>query len=316
MTKPPGLYIIKYNLCIMYTKEKVTSGMAEQLQIKRKAYAKINLGLDVIRRRTDGYHEVKMIMQTVGIYDLLTFQKSREPGIFITIDNEELPTDKNNLIYRAAQMIMAEYDIQEGVEILLEKNIPIAAGMAGGSTDAAAVFHGMKELFGLDMTREKMKETGVKIGADVPYCIEGGTALSEGIGEILTPLPAPPSAYLVIAKPDIHVSTKFVYENLHADTLSFHPDIDGMVQALKEGDLRGITERMSNVLETVTVKEYPVISHIKEEMIQAGAKNALMSGSGPSVFGIWENEEKARQAFLRIKEAGVAKQVFFTEFVK
>lgn len=290
--------------------------MREQLQIKRKAYAKINLGLDVIRRRPDGYHEVKMIMQTVDIWDLLTFQKSREPGIFITIDKEELPADKNNLIYKAAQMIMAEYGIREGVEISLEKNIPIAAGMAGGSTDAAAVFYGMKELFGLDMTKENMKKTGLKIGADVPYCIEGGTALSEGIGEILTPLPAPPCAHLVIAKPDINVSTKYVYENLHADTLSNHPDIDGMVQALKEENLQGITERMGNVLETVTVKEYPVISRIKEEMMREGAENALMSGSGPTVFGIWRKEEKAKQAFGKIKEAGLAKQVFLTEFAK
>lgn len=290
--------------------------MAEQLQIKRKAYAKINLGLDVIRRRPDGYHEVKMIMQTVDIWDLLTFQKSIEPGIFITIDKEELPADKNNLIYKAAQMITAEYGIREGVEISLEKNIPIAAGMAGGSTDAAAVFYGMKELFGLDMTKEKMKKMGVNIGADVPYCIEGGTALSEGIGEVLTPLPAPPCAYLVIAKPDINVSTKYVYENLHADTLSAHPDIDGMVQALKEENLQGITERMGNVLETVTVKEYPVISRIKEKMLREGAENALMSGSGPTVFGIWRKEEKAKQAFEKIKEVGLAKQVFLTEFAK
>lgn len=298
-------------------------------QITRKAYAKINLGLDVIRRRPDGYHEVKMIMQTVGIYDVLTFRKKEQlegsPQITIALElketqgmafsKEALPCDKSNLIYKAAALIMEAYDIKEGVEITLQKNIPIAAGMAGGSTDAAAVFHGLNELFSLSMSLEDMKKLGVKIGADVPYCIMGGTALSEGIGEILTPLPAPPKAHLLIAKPDINVSTKFVYENLHADTLQFHPDIDGMVEALKAGSLTGITDRMSNVLETVTVKEYPVINQIKEEMIKSGARNALMSGSGPTVFGVYENAEAARKAYETVKETGLAGQIFVTDFV-
>ncbi|MBD5548986.1 MAG: 4-(cytidine 5'-diphospho)-2-C-methyl-D-erythritol kinase [Lachnospiraceae bacterium] len=297
--------------------------------ITRKAYAKINLGLDVIRRRPDGYHEVKMIMQTVGIYDILTFRKKEQlegsPQISIALESkekegmafpkEELPCDKSNLIYKAAALIMETYDIKEGVEITLQKNIPIAAGMAGGSTDAAAVFHGLNELFALSMSLEDMKELGVKIGADVPYCIMGGTALSEGIGEMLTPLPAPPEAHLLIAKPDINVSTKFVYENLHADTLQFHPDIDGMAEALKAGNLAGITERMGNVLETVTVKEYPVINQMKEEMIKNGARNALMSGSGPTVFGIYENRETAERAYEAVKELGLAGQIFVTGFV-
>ena len=212
-------------------------------QLTRKAYAKINLGLDVLRRRPDGYHEVKMIMQTVDIYDTLTFRKleerelsekeksSTEPVIRIYSDHETLPCNKSNLIYKAAALVMKIYEIKSGVAITLEKRIPIAAGMAGGSTDAAAVFHGLNELFELGMSPDEMKGMGVTIGADVPYCIMGGTALSEGIGEILTRLPAPPKAYLLVAKPDINVSTKFVYENLHADTLSYHPDIDGMVQA-------------------------------------------------------------------------------------
>lgn len=298
-------------------------------QITRKAYAKINLGLDVIRRRPDGYHEVKMIMQTVGIYDVLTFRKKERlegsPQITIALElkemqgmafsKEALPCDKSNLIYKAAALIMETYDIREGVEITLQKNIPIAAGMAGGSTDAAAVFHGLNELFSLSMSLEDMKKLGVKIGADVPYCIMGGTALSEGIGEILTPLPAPPKAHLLIAKPDINVSTKFVYENLHADTLQFHPDIDGMVEALKAGSLTGITDRMSNVLETVTVKEYPVINQIKKEMIRSGARNALMSGSGPTVFGVYENAEAAKKAYETVKELGLAGQIFVTDFV-
>ncbi len=289
-------------------------------RIVRKAYAKINLGLDVLKKRPDGYHEMKMIMQTVGIYDVLTFQKSgsraKEPEIIISLDNAELPSDKNNLIYKAARLIMETYDIQEGVEITLNKNIPIAAGMAGGSTDAAAVFHGFNELFGLSMGLEDMKTLGVKIGADVPYCIVGGTALSEGIGEILTPLPAPPEAVLLIAKPDINVSTKFVFENLHADKLKSHPDIDGMAQAIRHRDLKGITERMGNVLETVTVKEYPIIDQIKEEMKKSSAENALMSGSGPTVFGIFKERGAARECFEALKKQGLAKQIFVTEFVQ
>ena len=297
-------------------------------QITRKAYAKINLGLDVIRRRPDGYHEVKMIMQTVGIYDILTFAK-RElsaggPQISIMLEQkntlkpefsgEDLPCDESNLIYKAAAMIMDTYGVKESVDITLQKNIPIAAGMAGGSTDAAAVFHGLNELFGLSMSLEDMKRLGVKIGADVPYCIMGGTALSEGIGEILTPLPAPTKAYLLIAKPDIDVSTKFVYENLHADMLKYHPDIDGMVEALKVGNLTKVTERMGNVLETVTEKKYPIIRRIKDEMIKGGAQNALMSGSGPTVFGIYTDKETVRKAYDVIKGLGLARQIFVTEF--
>ncbi len=284
-------------------------------QIIRKAYAKINLGLDVLRRRADGYHEVKMIMQTVGIYDVLTFAKCKEPGIWLTVNQSELPCDKDNLIYKAAMLVMQTYDIKEGVKIELQKNIPIAAGMAGGSTDAAAVFHGLKELFDLPMDIRKMQQLGVKIGADVPYCIVGGTALSEGIGEILTQLPSPPKAYLVIAKPDINVSTKFVYENLHADRLTEHPDIDGMADALKQGDLKGITDRMGNVLATVTEKEYPIIVQIKELLKEQGAENALMSGSGPTVFGIFTQKECAQRAHDAVIEQKLANQVFVTEFV-
>lgn len=288
--------------------------------VTRKAYAKINLGLDVIRKRPDGYHEVKMIMQMVGIYDVLTFKKRKREGSFpdikISLDKEELPCDRNNLIYKAAELIMQAYDIEEGVGITLNKNIPIAAGMAGGSTDAAAVFHGLNELFGLSMSIEDMKKMGVRIGADVPYCIMGGTALSEGIGEILTPLKAPPKAWLLIAKPDINVSTRFVYENLHADRLTYHPDIDGMAEALQSGNLKGITDRMGNVLETVTVKEYPVIARIKEEMQKGGAQNALMSGSGPTVFGVFKDKEAAEKNCRSIQNLGLAKQIFVTEFVQ
>ena len=282
--------------------------------VERKAYAKINLGLDVLRRRMDGYHEVKMIMQTVDIWDKLTFCASSEPGIELSVGNAALPVGKDNLIYRAAELIIKEKNIRQGVRITLEKNIPVAAGMAGGSTDAAAVFHGFNELFDLSMSLEEMKKLGVKIGADVPYCIMGGTALSEGIGEILTTLPAPLACVLLVAKPDIDVSTKFVYENLHADRLERHPDIDGMIGAIKTGDMRGIAGRMENVLETVTIREYPVIERIKELMKTEGAENALMSGSGPTVFGIYAEREAAQRAADQIRRQELAQQVFVTRF--
>ncbi|MDE7334523.1 MAG: 4-(cytidine 5'-diphospho)-2-C-methyl-D-erythritol kinase [Lachnospiraceae bacterium] len=282
--------------------------------ITRKAYAKINLGLDVIRKRPDGYHEVKMIMQTVDIWDLLTFRKISNPGIFLSADRQEIPAGADNLVYKAADLILQEYDVSGGVEIVLEKHIPVAAGMAGGSTDAAAVFHGLNQLFDLGMSLGEMQRLGVKIGADVPYCIMGGTALSEGIGEVLTPLEPPPACTLLVAKPDISVSTKFVYENLHADKLTRHPDIDGMIEAVREGNLAGITERMENVLETVTIKEYPVIQKIKKAMTGKGAENALMSGSGPTVFGIFKEENTAREAEKEIKKQGLASQVFVTAF--
>lgn len=284
-------------------------------QIIKEAYAKINLGLDVLRRREDGYHEVKMIMQTIGISDTLTFAKKKEPGIVLITDKEELSSGKDNLIYRAAKKLLQEAGVTQGVEISLQKRIPIAAGMAGGSTDAAATLTALNELFGLGFSLKELQAYGVTLGADIPYCLMGGTALSEGIGEKLTKLPAPPLCVLVVAKPDINVSTKFVYENLHADTLTYHPDIDGMREAVRMGDLKGITDRLGNVLETVTVREYPVIEQIKELMKGAGAENALMSGSGPTVFGIFTKEESAEKAAAQIRERGLAGQVFVTGFV-
>ncbi len=280
--------------------------------ITKKAYAKVNLGLDVIGRREDGYHEVRMIMQTVDICDVLTFTRQERPGIVVTTDKEELPGDESNLIYKAARLVTETCSVREGIKIELQKRIPMAAGMAGGSTDAAAVFHGMNEMFGLGMDEDEMCALGVKIGADIPYCIKGGTALAEGIGEILTKLPDAPACVVLVAKPDIDVSTKYVYENLHAESLEYHPDIDGMRAAIEEGDLRGMAERMGNVLETVTVNAYPVIREIKEVMKKSGAWNALMSGSGPTVFGIFGEEEKARKAYNEIAQANLAGQLFLT----
>lgn len=284
-------------------------------KIIKEAYAKINLGLDVLRRREDGYHEVKMIMQTVDIHDTLTFVKREEPGIVLAVDDQELSTDSDNLIYKAAKLLLEKAGVTQGVEISLQKRIPIAAGMAGGSSDAAATLSGLNALFSLGYSLEELQALGVTLGADIPYCLMGGTALSEGIGEILTRLPAPPQCSLVIAKPDINVSTKFVYENLHADTLTYHPDIDGMVQAIKAGDLSGITGRLGNVLETVTIREYPIIDNIKDVMKKAGAENTLMSGSGPTVFGIFTKEDRAKEAAQQIREQRLAEQIFVTGFV-
>lgn len=282
--------------------------------IKEKAYAKINLGLDVLKRRADGYHEVKMIMQTIGICDDLTFEKSEAPGIHLEIAGADLPADENNLVCRAAMLIMETGKVAEGVHITLQKRIPIAAGMAGGSADAAAALRGLNNLFELGYSTRELRELGVRLGADIPYCIEGGTMLSEGIGEILTPLPAPPDCHLVVAKPDLDVSTAFVYGNLKVDSLPFHPDIDGMAKALARGDLAGITDRMGNVLETVTEKAYPVIAQLKGQMRDLGAENALMSGSGPTVFGICKEKETAEEIAAAIREKEPACAVFVTTF--
>lgn len=282
--------------------------------LTRKAYAKINLGLDVVRRLENGYHEVRMIMQTVGICDVLTFRVA-ESGVQITTDSGELPVNEDNLIYKAARLLMDTCGVRAGVEIHLEKHIPIAAGMAGGSSDAAATLQGLNELFALGMSSEQLRQLGVRIGADVPYCIMGGTALAEGIGEILTPLPPAPKCSLLIARPDIQVSTRYVYEHLDAGEMWTHPDIDGIQSAVRDGDLAGIASRLGNVLESVTVEKYPVIDRIKQEMLLSGAMGSLMSGSGPTVFGIYGSREQAQAARARLEKLGLAGAIFVTEFV-
>lgn len=282
-------------------------------KVVRKAYGKINLGLDVVGRLENGYHLVKMIMQMVDICDVLTFEKIPS-GIVITTDNGELPTDEDNLIYKAAKLMFETYGITGGVKIHLEKNIPIAAGMAGGSSDAAQTFHGINELYGVGADDDALCALGVKVGADVPYCIVGGTCLSEGIGEVLTPLPAPPKAYLLIAKPDINVSTKDVYQRIDTEGVEVHPDIDGMITALEKGDLCGITDRLGNVLAIVTEKMHPIIVEIREAMIECGALGSLMSGSGPTVFGIFTEKTDICNAARVIEENRLAKQIFVTGF--
>lgn len=281
-------------------------------EISLKALAKINLGLDVVRRREDGYHEVRMVMQTINLYDRLDIVKKKEPGISIKTNISFLPVNENNLIYKAGKLLMDEFGIKEGVSVKLNKRIPIAAGMAGGSTDAAAMMYGINKLFDLGLSRKALMERGVKIGADVPYCIMRGTALAEGIGEELTQLSPMVRCPILIAKPSISVSTKFVYQNLKLDENTVHPDIDKLVEDIKKKDLGKIASDMGNVLETVTIPNYPVIAEIKERMLQSGAVNSMMSGSGPTVFGIFDDEETARKAYADMKSAGLAKQVYLT----
>lgn len=279
-----------------------------------KAYAKINLALDVIKKLENGYHEVKMIMQTIGIYDEICFSKCEE-GIHLTIeDGGALPADENNLVYKAAKLMFEKYSIPSGIQIHLKKNIPIAAGMAGGSTDAAATFKGINRLFDLDLSLEELMALGVQVGADVPYCILGGTALAEGIGEKLTSLNPAPECFVIVAKPDIEVSTKQVYQCLDAAHIEEHPDIDGMVEAIWEESFQGILDRMGNVLEDVTAKQYPIIETLKTRMRELGALNSLMSGSGPTVFGLFVNERIAREAFEQLKSEKLVPQLFFTTF--
>lgn len=280
--------------------------------IRLKAHAKINLGLDVVRKREDGYHEVRMIMQTIGLYDKLTISKTNNTSIVIKTNLHYLPTDESNLVYKAVSLIREEYNIKQGVYINLEKKIPVAAGMAGGSSDAAATLYGMNRLFNLNLKRKDLINLGLGLGADVPYCILRGTALSEGIGEILTPLPPFPACHVLIVKPGISVSTKYVYERLKLDENTMHPDIDGIVACIANKDLKGAASLFGNVLETVTMKEYPVIGDIKDKMYEYGAITSLMSGSGPTVFGLFTDLKKAEKAFYQFKVNNLGKQVFLT----
>ena len=280
-------------------------------KIRLKAMAKINLGLDVVRKREDGYHEVRMIMQTIRMYDQIELEPTEAPGIRVSTNLNYLPTNEDNLVYKAAKLLMDEFDVKKGLNIGLRKFIPVAAGMAGGSSDAAAVMVGVNRLFHLNLSQKELMERGVKIGADVPYCILRGTALAEGIGENLPPAPA---GYVLIAKPGIHVSTKFVYTNLKANELESHPDIDGQIQAIRSGDLKKVAELCGNVLETVTIPAYPVIEEIKDVMKKGGALNACMSGSGPTVFGLFDDREKAKAVYENLYGGELAKQVYLTTF--
>ena len=263
-------------------------------EIKLKAMAKINLGLDVTRKREDGYHEVRMIMQSINMYDQIRLSPLEEPQIRVKTNVSFLPVNEDNLVYKAAKLLMDEFQVTSGVEIDLRKFIPTAAGMGGGSSDAAAVLVGVNRMFQLGLTKRELMERSVAIGA------------------VLTPLPSLPKCFVLIAKPPINVSTKFVYTNLRANELTCHPDIDGQIRALQDGDLEAVCKKMGNVLETVTIPAYPIIQTIKDKMMQCGAVNAMMSGSGPTVFGIFNEREQAEKAAELLREEDKIRQMFVT----
>lgn len=282
-----------------------------EVKVTVKGYAKINLGLDVIGKLENGYHLLRSVMQQIDLYDTIELSRLSEAVVIknalpaavadngmritLTSDSDAVPLDQSNLAYKAAKLLMEHDGIGEGVHIHIIKRIPVAAGLAGGSTDAAAVFMGMNELFGLGHSKDELQELGVKLGADVPFCIMGGTALAEGIGEKLTPIQTMPEMYIVIAKPSIGVSTKYVYENLRLEQVT-HPDTEKILVAMQRKDLAEMTGLLGNVLETVTIEKYPLIRELKDVMLETGAVGSLMSGSGPTVFGIFDTMEKAAEA--------------------
>ncbi len=282
-------------------------------ELHLNAYAKVNLGLDVVRRLENGYHEVKMIMQSIELFDRVTIKKTDEPGIHLSMDREDLPVDQGNIAYRAASLLMDRLPADQGVDIYIEKIIPVAAGMAGGSTDGAAVLMGMNYLYGLGCSQDELMTLGLKLGADVPFCIMQGTALSEGIGEVLTRLPVMSDYYILIAKPSVSVSTKYVYQHLELNEDTVHPDIDGMREAIRKDDLDGVVSRMGNVLAAVTEKEHPEIIRLKELMLEGGAEGALMSGSGPTVFGIFKEKQQGDLAMTHVLESGITQEVFLVK---
>ena len=281
--------------------------------MRLRALAKINLGLDILRKREDGYHEVRMIMQTIQMYDVLEMKRVRKLGISLSVNYSYIPNDERNLVYKAAKLLMDEFQVKGGVDIHLEKFIPVAAGMAGGSSDAAAAFVGVNRMFHLGLTEEQLMERAVKVGADVPYCIMRGTALAEGIGEKLKRLPKVPECYVLVGKPGINVSTKTAYENLNLAGIGKHPDIDGLIRDIECGDLYAMASKMENVFEPGIIRQYPVIGNIKELMEEKGALKAVMSGSGPTVFGIFDNRDKMAAAARSLRKSGLAKTVFATD---
>lgn len=284
--------------------------------MRLRAFAKINLGLDILRKREDGYHEVRMIMQTIQMYDVLEMKKVKKPGISLSVNYPYIPSDERNLVYKAAKLLMDEFQIKEGVDIRLEKFIPVAAGMAGGSSDAAAAMVGINHLFKLGLSEKDLMDRAVNIGADVPYCIMRGTALAEGIGEKLTRIAQIPDCYVLIGKPGIGVSTKTAYESLQLDKIQSHPDIDGMIRDIENGNLLAMTDKMGNVFESGIIGKYPVIGEIKDLMEVNGALKAMMSGSGPTVFGIFDDREKMEAAAAVLRQSNLAKTVFATEVTK
>lgn len=298
----------------MYTVYKKHMEYGDYMEyIKLKSRAKINLTLDVVAKREDGYHDLEMIMQTVSLYDSIFIKKAENDGIVVKTNLYYLPTDERNITYKAAKLIKEEFDIQQGVYIELTKRIPVAAGLAGGSGNCAAVIKGMNKLFDLNLSMERMMELGARLGSDVPYCLMEGTALAQGRGEILTALSPCPHFYVLLAKPDISVSTAQVYKNLKLEEVKSHPNTKAVLKAIEDGDAEGISLGLCNVLETVTIPCKPIVGNIKEFIQNQGAFGVLMSGSGPTVFAMFHKKETAKDAAYKVKEKFGIKDVYVTE---
>lgn len=266
-----------------------------------KARAKINLSLDVLRKREDGYHDVQMIMQSISLHDKVFLEIIDEKGIKISCDKKWVPSNSDNIAYKAAKVLLDKFNLPRGINIKIVKNIPVAAGLAGGSADAAAVLKGIDKMFSLNLKQDELMELGKTIGADVPFCIKGGTMLAEGIGEVLTEIKPLMNVDILLVKPKISVSTAWVYKNLDLDKINSRPATDYLISMIEERDLQNLGKRMTNVLEAVTIKKHGVILEIKEKLVRLGALGSMMSGSGPTVFGIFENRLTAQKAYEKIK---------------
>lgn len=271
------------------------------MKYTQKAPAKINLAIDVLRKRPDGFHEVRMIMQSVALYDVISLRPVLDGRITVTSNSSAIPTDSNNIVYKTADYLKQKYNVKAGAEIYIEKNIPVSAGLAGGSADAAAALNLLDKAWKLKLTKSEMLDIAKKLGSDVPFCMTGGTALAEGLGEKLTPLKPMPECFILLAKPDMDISTKEVYEGIDKEKITKRPDIDAMIKAIEKQDLAAISKELCNVLEYVTVKKCPVISEIKEKLIEYGALGSVMSGSGPTVLGIFQDQASAYIAYDNIK---------------
>ena len=277
------------------------------MRVLEKAPAKINLSLDVLHKRPDGYHEVEMVMTTIDLADRVELSTRKDGVIHIVSHNRFVPDDNRNLAYQAAQILKEKYSITDGVSISITKTIPVAAGLAGGSSDAAATLRGLNKLWNLGLSLDELAEIGAQIGSDVSFCVYGGTALATGRGEIIKPIPAPPHCWVVLAKPTIGVSTSEIYGNLDVEKVN-HPDVAGMVQAIQNEDYEQVTSLLGNALESVTLKLYPEVAHIKDQMKKFGADAVLMSGSGPTVFGLVQHDSRMHRIYNGLR--GFCDQVF------
>jgi len=280
----------------------------KKMKLSIKAPAKINLTLDVLHKRQDGYHEVEMVMTTIDLADRIELSLLDASTIKVDCSASFVPTDERNLVFQAAKLLKERYNIQQGVSIYIEKEIPVAAGLAGGSSDAAATIKGLNELWKLGLTIDEMATIGAELGSDVPFCIYGGTALATGRGEVIHKLSTPPPFWVILAKPPIGVSTGNVYGKLAITNQMIHPRTSKMIEAIENRDFNMITKELGNVLETVTLKEYPQVAHIKEQMKRFGADGVLMSGSGPTVYAITQKESRVHRIYNGLK--GFCKDVF------